>query len=94
MSPGTLWLNVACRDWSDELLAACDMTRQQMPSLAEGSELSGTLLPALAHEFGLRDDVIVAAGGSDNAASAVGIGATDPGDGFLSLGMSSVLCCA
>lgn len=46
----------------------------------------------LAREFGLRDGVIVAAGGGDNAASAVGIGATDPGDGFLSLGTSGVLC--
>ncbi len=89
---GTLWLDVARRDWSDELLAACDMTRQQMPALAEGSEPSGTLLPEVAREFGLREGVIVAAGGGDNAASAVGIGATDPGDGFLSLGTSGVLC--
>ncbi|KMY85608.1 Xylulose kinase [Candidatus Paraburkholderia calva] len=89
---GTLWLDVARRDWSDELLAACNMSRQQMPSLAEDSEPSGTLLPELARELGLRDDVIVAAGGDDNAASAVGIGATDRGDGFLSLGTSGVLC--
>jgi len=77
---------------SDELLAACNMTRAQMPALAEGSEPSGTLLPALARELGLRDGVVVAAGGGDNAASAVGIGATEPGDGFLSLGTSGVLC--
>ncbi|WP_044041901.1 xylulokinase [Caballeronia insecticola] len=89
---GTLWLDVARRDWSDELLAACSMSRQQMPALAEGSEPSGTLRPELAREFGLREGVIVAAGGGDNAASAVGIGATDPGDGFLSLGTSGVLC--
>src|SRR5450830_1438692 len=89
---GTLWLDVARRDWSDELLAACNMTRAQMPALAEGSEPSGTLLPELARELGLRDGVVVAAGGGDNAASAVGIGATEPGDGFLSLGTSGVLC--
>jgi xylulokinase len=68
------------------------MSRLQMPALAEGSEPSGTLRPELAREFGLREGVIVAAGGGDNAASAVGIGATDPGDGFLSLGTSGVLC--
>ena len=89
---GTLWLDVARRDWSDELLAACNMTRAQMPALAEGSEPSGTLLPALARELGLPNGVVVAAGGGDNAASAVGIGATEPGDGFLSLGTSGVLC--
>jgi xylulokinase len=35
--------------------------------------------------------VIVAGGAGDGAASAVGIGAVKPGDGFLSLGTSGVL---
>jgi xylulokinase len=89
---GTLWLDVARRDWSDTLLAACGMHRSQMPSLAEGSAPSGTLRAELAREWGLREDVIVAAGGGDNATSAIGIGATQPGDGFVSLGTSGVLC--
>ncbi|RQH09965.1 xylulokinase [Paraburkholderia dinghuensis] len=89
---GTLWLDVAKRDWSDALLDACNMTRSQMPALAEGSAPSGTLLPEIARELGLRPDVIVAAGGGDNATSAIGIGATQPGDGFVSLGTSGVLC--
>ncbi|HTH60200.1 MAG TPA: xylulokinase [Paraburkholderia sp.] len=89
---GTLWLDVAKRDWSDALLDACGMTRAQMPSLVEGSAPSGTLLPEVAREFGWREGVIVAAGGGDNATSAIGIGATQPGDGFVSLGTSGVLC--
>ena len=89
---GTLWLDVAKRDWSDALLDACNMTRAQMPVLAEGSAPSGTLLPAVARELGLRENVIVAAGGGDNATSAIGIGATQPGNGFVSLGTSGVLC--
>jgi len=89
---GTLWLDVAKRDWSDALLDACNMTRAQMPTLAEGSAPSGALLPEIAREFGWREDVIVAAGGGDNATSAIGIGATQPGDGFVSLGTSGVLC--
>jgi xylulokinase len=88
---GTLWLDVARRDWSDELLAACQLTRSHMPSLAEGSAASGTLLPSVAKAWGLSEKVIVAGGGGDNAASAVGIGATRPGDGFISLGTSGVL---
>lgn len=88
---GTLWLDVAKRDWSDQLLAATGMERTQMPRLVEGSAPSGTLLPGVAEAWGLSPSVIVAGGGGDNAASAVGIGATAPGDGFLSLGTSGVL---
>ncbi|WP_206997486.1 xylulokinase [Trinickia mobilis] len=89
---GTLWLDVARRDWSDTLLAACGMSRSQMPRLAEGSEPSGMLRAELAREWGLSGEVVVAAGGGDNATSAIGIGATQPGDGFVSLGTSGVLC--
>ncbi|MGG1944774.1 xylulokinase [Trinickia sp. NRRL B-1857] len=89
---GTLWLDVARRDWSDSLLAACDMSRSQMPRLAEGSAPSGVLRADIAREWGLSGEVVVAAGGGDNATSAIGIGATEPGDGFVSLGTSGVLC--
>ena len=34
---GTLWLDVAKRDWSDTLLAACDMNRSQMPRLVKAA---------------------------------------------------------
>lgn len=88
---GTLWLDVEGRDWSDELLAASGMRRDQMPALVDGSAVSGTLLPELARAWGLSPEVVVAGGAGDGAASAVGIGAVRPGDGFLSLGTSGVL---
>lgn len=88
---GTLWLDVAERRWSAEVLAACGLTEAQMPRLVEGSEASGTLQPELAARWGLPAGVIVAGGGGDNAASAVGIGAVRPGEGFVSLGTSGVI---
>jgi len=88
---GTLWLDVARRDWSDELLAACGLSRSQMPRLVESNQASGLLRPELAQAWGLGPEVIVAGGAGDNAASAIGIGATRPGDGFISLGTSGVL---
>ena len=51
-SAGTLWLDVAARDWSDTMLAATHLDRSHMPRLVEGSEAGGTLLPAVA---GLRE---------------------------------------
>lgn len=88
---GTLWLDVAARDWSDELLAACGLSRAQMPRLCEGSVPSGRLLPHVAAQWSLAEGVAIATGGGDNAASAIGVGATESGDGFVSLGTSGVL---
>jgi len=92
---GTLWLDIAARDWDDTLLAACDLGRGHMPPLVEGSAISGVLRPALAASWGLAGRrVVVAGGGGDNAASAVGIGAVALGTGFLSLGTSGVVFAA
>jgi xylulokinase len=88
---GTLWLDVARRDWSDELLALTGLTRSAMPRLVEGSERSGSLIPEVAKDWDLPESVVVAGGAGDNAASAVGIGAVQSGDGFISLGTSGVM---
>jgi len=88
---GTLWLDVAARDWSDTLLEATALTRGHMPGLVEGNAASGGLRSELAKRWGIRHPVTIAGGAGDNAASAVGIGAVSPGDAFLSLGTSGVI---
>lgn len=86
---GTMWLDVAKRDWSDSLLTATGLTRQHMPALFEGNQITGQLLPALASRWGM-DCVPVIAGGGDNAAGAVGVGLYKTGQAMLSLGTSGV----
>ncbi len=88
---GTLWLDVGKRDWSDAMLAATRLTRAHMARLVEGSRPSGELRKELRERWGMKRSVVVAGGGGDNAASAVGIGAVAPGGGFVSLGTSGVL---
>jgi xylulokinase len=88
---GTLWLDPARRDWDDTLLAACGLSRAHMPRLVEGSAISGQLSRSVLDAWGLPGPVVVAGGAGDNAASAVGIGAVQPGQGFISLGTSGVL---
>jgi xylulokinase len=88
---GTLWLDVGKRDWSDELLAVTGLDRSHMPRLVEGSAPSGTLKRELAARWGMTGQVVVAGGAGDNAAAACGIGAIQPGEGFVSLGTSGVL---
>ena len=89
-SSGTLWLDVARRDWSDAMLEATNLTREHMPGLVEGSEPGGTLSRDLANRWGIRAGVVVAGGAGDNAAGAIGIGAVAPGQAFVSLGTSGV----
>lgn len=88
---GTFWLDVVRRDWSDELLASCGLTRHHMPALVEGSDRAGYLLPSWCQRWGMGKRIIVAGGAGDNAASAIGMGVTEPGEGFLSLGTSGVI---
>jgi xylulokinase len=88
---GTLWLDVGKRCWSDELLAATGLTTRNIPRLVEGSEPSGHLLPQHARRWGLPSDVVIAGGAGDNAASAVGMGLVEAGQGFVSLGTSGVI---
>ena len=88
---GTLWLDVARRDWSDAALAATGMRRDQMPRLVEGNAVSGTLSESLSKRWGFSTPPRIAGGAGDNAAGAVGLGATAAGDAFVSLGTSGVL---
>ncbi|WP_267395504.1 MULTISPECIES: xylulokinase [unclassified Sphingomonas] len=87
---GTLWLDVGARRWSGAMLAACGLDEAMMPGLGEGSAASAALRAEVATAWGMAR-VPVAGGGGDNAAGAVGLGVTDPGDAFLSLGTSGVI---
>jgi xylulokinase len=88
---GTLWLDVAKRQWSSRTLAATGLDESHMPRLVEGSQVSSRLRLELAARWGLPAGIPIAGGGGDNAASAVGMGAVKPGQGFLSLGTSGVI---
>jgi len=88
-SAGTLWMSTGTRNWSESMLNACGLTKEQMPQLYEGPEPTGILRPVIAQQWGLGS-VSVVAGGGDNAAGAVGAGVVNPGEGMISLGTSGV----
>src|SRR5271166_4516553 len=89
---GTSWLDVSRRTWDEALLDASGLKLAAMPGLVEGSEVSAHLSPEVAKAWGLEGRAIpIAGGGGDNAASAIGVGATAPGEGFVSLGTSGVV---
>ncbi|MGM3191195.1 xylulokinase [Dickeya dadantii subsp. dieffenbachiae] len=86
---GTLWMDVARRDWNDDLLDACGLSRDQMPTLFEGNQITGQLRADIAARWGMPP-VPVVAGGGDNAAGAIGVGLYQAGQAMLSLGTSGV----
>ncbi len=89
-SAGTLWLDVAGRDWSDAMLAATGLSREHMPRLYEGPDVTGRLRAEVAADWGM-ECVPVVAGAGDNAAGAAGVGVVSDGDALLSLGTSGVI---
>ncbi len=91
---GTSWLDVGARDWSQELLDASGMRRDQMPDLVEGCEAAGMLRGTIAKDWGIDGPAICVGGGGDNAVAACGVGCFSEGDGFVSLGTSGVLLAA
>ncbi|APX25352.1 MAG: xylulokinase [Rhodobacteraceae bacterium] len=93
-SAGTSWLDTGARDWSDRLLEAGNMRRDQMPRLVEGCAPAGILREDLARQWGVGPGAAVAGGAGDNAAAACGTGVLSEGQGFVSLGTSGVLLAA
>ena len=91
---GTLLFDLAARDWSAEVLDALQLDRGLLPQTFEGPVVTGSVTHAVAELTGLRAGTPVVAGGGDQAANAVGVGAIDPGVVALSLGTSGVVFAA
>ncbi len=85
---GMLLLDVEHKCWSKQMLDICGISTEQMPSLFESYEVTGTLLPDVAKKLGLTPDCKVAAGAGDNAAGAVGTATVGDGGCTISLGTS------
>jgi xylulokinase len=88
---GTLLFDVRRRRWSVEVLEQLDIDQTWLPPAVEGTTQTGTISAEAAAATGLVQGTPVVAGGGDNAAAAVGLGAVDPGLLTLSIGTSGVL---
>jgi xylulokinase len=88
---GTVLLNLKERNWSGEVLSALEIPQSWMPPLFEGPQITGYLTPVAASATGLKAGTPVVAGGGDQAAQAVGVGAVKPGIIGLTVGTSGVV---
>ncbi len=88
---GTILFDLATRDWSDEVIATLGFPRHWFPTSFEGSSVTGVVSAGAAAATGLAEGTPVVAGGGDQAANAVGVGAVTPGVGAMSIGTSGVV---
>ncbi len=88
---GTALFDLRARDWSAEILADLDIPRSWMPRTFEGTEITGFVSAEAATLTGLKAKTPVMAGGGDQAAGAVGMGAVEPGVVSLTVGTSGVV---
>lgn len=88
---GTILFDLAARDWSDEVISTLGLPRRWFPPSFEGPSVTGVISAAAAATTGLAEGTPVVAGGGDQAANAVGVGAVTPGVGAMSIGTSGVV---
>lgn len=88
---GTLLMDLQGRDWSTTMLDALALPRDFVPQSFEGTAITGAITAGAAEATGLRVGTPVVAGGGDQAAGAVGVGAVEEGIVSLALGTSGVV---
>jgi len=91
---GTILFDLAARDWSSEVAGALDIPLEWLPPTFEGPDVTGVVTEEAAALTGLRPGTPVMAGGGDQAANGVGVGAVVPGVVAMSVGTSGVVFAA
>jgi xylulokinase len=91
---GTLMLDVARRQWSEEVLQAAEMDRSLLPTLYESTDVCGKVSAVGAETTGLAAGTPVVAGAGDQAAGATGMGVVTPGTVSATIGTSGVVFAA
>jgi xylulokinase len=88
---GTILFDLKSRNWSPEVVETLEINPDWLPPTFEGTAVTGILSAEAAELTGLVAGTPLIAGGGDQAAGAVGVGAVEPGIVSLALGTSGVV---
>ena len=91
---GTILFDLAQRDWSDEVVHDLGIPRHWLPPTFEGTDVTSLIDQPAAEATGLTAATPIVAGGGDQAANGVGVGAVEEGIAAMSLGTSGVVFAA
>lgn len=82
----TLLFDLARNDWSDQLLAWCELDRRILGRVVPGGTLVGTVSNDMAEQLGLPRGVQIVAGGHDQCCNSLGCGAIEVGIAVCGIG--------
>lgn len=86
---GTLLFDVHDHRFLPELFELCGANGDLAPDVTGSAEVVGPIRPDVARDLGLRADVVIVAGASDVASSALGAGITRGDSGLINLGTAA-----
>lgn len=88
----TMALDVHTGDWSDELLGLAGVERDKLSPVSPSGEVVGEIPADVAADLGLPRGVIVATGGHDQPAGALGAGILEGGEAMYATGTVECIC--
>jgi len=88
----TMAFDIHAGDWSDELLGLAGIDRSLLTRTAPSGEAVGTIPDAVADEIGLPKGIVVATGGHDQPAGALGAGILESGEAMYATGTVECIC--
>ncbi len=77
MASGTMLFDISKRCWSQKLMGRFGIEEAKLPRVMAAGSKAGVILPHVAGELGLNEDVIVSVGGQDQKCAALGAGIAD-----------------
>lgn len=86
---GTLAMDITSCAWSGEILQASGVARDKFPDVLRSTDIAGRVTREAAEATGLLEGTPVVMGGGDGVVAAIGTGAVDLGDSFMSFGSSA-----
>jgi xylulokinase len=89
-----LAFDIRQRCWSEEILAACQLTPDQFATPVPAATVVGRLSSTVAGNLGLKNGTLVVLGGHDQPCAALGLGVVDRGRVSASLGTYECLLAA
>lgn len=87
---GTLLLDMEARQWSKNICQKLGIPETILPKLVQSTDKVGQLSEEIMERFEFEKEILVFAGGADNACAALGAGIIDDSKSLCSIGTSGV----